>query len=313
MSTSGGYSRRLPSTPSPYSFVFWVLPILRLMRYIGAVSRAILRTQCPDAPGLIATVTGACMRAGFNIVSNAEHVDRERGEFCMRTVLEGDGDIRSFEALVRGALPAGAAVTCSVPRPLRIVIMVTREAHCLGDLLVRWFEGAVPVDIAGVVGNHDDLRDLVARFDLPFHHVSHEGVSRQEHEREVAKIVDGYAPDLVVLAKYMRVLSPEFVSRYPERMLNIHHSFLPAFVGARPYAQAFARGVKIIGATAHFVTDDLDEGPIVTQDVIPVGQDWSAKEMALGGRDVEKIVLARAIGLVAQGRVFVTGNRTVVL
>ena len=157
------------------------------MRYIGAVSRAILRTQCADAPGLIATVTGACMRAGFNIVSNAEHVDRERGEFCMRTVLEGDGDIRSFETLVRGALPAGAAVTCSVPRPLRIVIMVTREAHCLGDLLVRWFEGAVPVDIAGVVGNHDDLRDLVERFDLPFHHVSHEGVSRREHEREVRK------------------------------------------------------------------------------------------------------------------------------
>lgn len=231
----------------------------------------------------------------------------------MRTVIEGEGSLLDFEAEVRGALPTGAIVTCAVPRPLRVVIMVTREAHCVGDLLVRCFEGALPIEIAAVVGNHDHLRDLVERFGLLFHHVSHEGISRGDHEDQVAKIVDTYAPDLLVLAKYMRVLSPSFVARYPAQMLNIHHSFLPAFVGARPYAQAFARGVKIIGATAHYVTNALDEGPIVTQDVIPVGQDWDAKEMALGGRDVEKIVLARAIGLVAQGRVFVSGNRTVVL
>lgn len=273
----------------------------------------ILRTECPDAPGLVAAVTGACQASGFNILSNREHVDRSRGHFFMRTVMEGDGAREALEATVRAQLPAGAEVSWVSSRPLRVVILVTREAHCLGDLLIRAFEGEMPIEIAGVVGNRDTLGSLVQRFGLPFVHVDHEGLERREHERRLAEAIEGFDPEFLVLAKYMRILSPSFVARYPQRMLNIHHSFLPAFVGARPYQQAFERGVKIVGATAHFVTDDLDEGPIVTQDVIPVGQDWTAREMARGGRDVEKVVLSRALRLVAQGRVFISGRRTVIL
>lgn len=273
----------------------------------------ILRTECRDAPGLVAAVTGACQASGFNILSNREHVDRSRGHFFMRTVMEGEGDREALETTVRAQLPAGAEVSWVRSRPLRVVILVTREAHCLGDLLIRAFEGEMPIEIAGVVGNRDSLRPLVERFELPFVHVDHEGLAREEHERRLAEAVAALTPEFLVLAKYMRILSPSFVARYPQRMLNIHHSFLPAFVGARPYQQAFERGVKIVGATAHFVTDDLDEGPIVTQDVIPVGQDWTAHEMARGGRDVEKVVLSRALRLVAQGRVFISGRRTVIL
>lgn len=273
----------------------------------------ILRTECRDAPGLVAAVTGACQASGFNILSNREHVDRSRGHFFMRTVMAGEGDREALETTVRAQLPAGAEVSWVRSRPLRVVILVTREAHCLGDLLIRAFEGEMPIEIAGVVGNRDSLRPLVERFELPFVHVDHEGLAREEHERRLAEAVAALTPEFLVLAKYMRILSPSFVARYPRRMLNIHHSFLPAFVGARPYQQAFERGVKIVGATAHFVTDDLDEGPIVTQDVIPVGQDWTAHEMARGGRDVEKVVLSRALRLVAQGRVFISGRRTVIL
>jgi formyltetrahydrofolate deformylase len=162
------------------------------------------------------------------------------------------------------------------------------------------------------VGNHPTLAPLAARFGVPFHHVGHAGVGREDHEAAVAEAVDGYAPEFLVLAKYMRVLSPAFVARYEGRIINIHHSFLPAFSGANPYRQAFDRGVKIIGATAHFVTAELDEGPIIAQSVIPVDHSHSPAAMAQAGRDVEKIVLARALTWVFEERVFLVGNRTIV-
>jgi len=167
-------------------------------------------------------------------------------------------------------------------------------------------------DIESVIANHDTLKGLVNRFDIPFFKVSAEGLSREEHERQVMEIIEKHQFDYIVLAKYMRILTPTFVSTYPKKIINIHHSFLPAFIGANPYKQAHKRGVKIIGATAHFVTDDLDEGPIIAQEVIPVNHRLEWRDMQRAGRDVEKIVLSKALSLVLNDRVFVHGNKTIV-
>ena len=272
----------------------------------------ILRTECRDAPGLVAAVTGACQASGFNILSNREHVDRSRGHFFMRTVMAGEGDREALETTVRAQLPAGAEVSWVRSRPLRVVILVTREAHCLGDLLIRAFEGEMPIEIAGVVGNRDSLRPLVERFELPFVHVDHEGLAREEHERRLAEAVAALTPEFLVLAKYMRILSPSFVARYPQRMLNIHHSFLPSFVGARPYDQAFERGVKLIGATCHYVTEELDEGPIIEQEVIRVSHTDTPADLRRKGRMCEREALGRGLRLHLEGRIFIHGNKTVV-
>ena len=194
-----------------------------------------------------------------------------------------------------------------------IVVLATREPHCPGELFIRHAFNELGANIRAVISNHPTLEPLVRQFGIPFHLVSHEGMSRPEHESAVMEVIDGYDPEFIVLAKYMRILSPEIVAKYPERIINIHHSFLPAFIGANPYRQAFERGVKMVGATAHFVTDYLDEGPIIAQDIVPVDHTHSAAEMAHAGRDVEKIVLAKALRLVFEERVFLTGCRSVIL
>lgn len=273
----------------------------------------VLLIDCADDKGLIHSVTGVLLRHGLNIVSNDEFVDEEAGRFFMRTETDSDVDPDALGAELRSVLPEGAAVRFAPRAKRRIVVLVTKEYHCLGDLLLRHAHGDLNATIEAVVGNHDVLRPLANRFDVPFHCVSHEGRSRAEHEKEVLEAIRPYDPALVVLAKYMRIVSPELISRYPSRMINIHHSFLPAFVGPNPYRQAAQRGVKIIGATAHFVTDVLDEGPIIAQSVIPVDHTYSVEEMAQTGRDVEKIVLAKALKLVLDDRVFLSGKRTVVL
>jgi formyltetrahydrofolate deformylase len=201
-------------------------------------------------------------------------------------------------------------VTTLKKRPL--VICATKEPHCLGELLLLNACGELQGDIKAVVSNHDSLRQLVERFDIPFHHVPHEGISREDHEAALLKVIEIYQPDYVILARYMRVLSQNFIRHLTHRIINIHHSFLPAFVGASPYRQAFARGVKLIGATAHYVTEELDAGPIIAQDVTPVDHSFTAERMAQAGRDVEKLVLARAVHLVLEERVFINGPRTVV-
>jgi formyltetrahydrofolate deformylase len=240
-------------------------------------------------------------------------VDEEGGRFFMRTKTDSDVDADALGAELRSVLPEGAAVRFAprVKRP--IVVLVTKEYHCLGDLLLRHAHGDLNATIGAVVGNYDVLGPLANRFGVPFHFVSHEGRSRAEHEKEILEPIHPYDPAFLVLAKYMRIVSPELISRYPSRMINIHHSFLPAFVGPNPYRQAAQRGVKIIGATAHFVTEVLDEGPIIAQSVIPVDHTYSVEEMAQTGRDVEKIVLAKALKLVLDDRVFLSGKRTVVL
>lgn len=272
----------------------------------------ILRIDCPDEQGLVHKITGVLFNAGYNILDNQEFVDLEAKRFFMRTAFEGPTAPDRVVPYLEQILPGDSVVKLVSADHQPIVILATSEAHCLGDLLIRHFSGELPGDIKAVVANHETLGKLVKPFGIPFHFVSHKDIDRPEHERRIAAIVDGYKPEYIVLAKYMRILTPAFVGRYRNRIINIHHSFLPAFIGAKPYHQAYQRGVKIIGATAHIVTDDLDTGPIIAQNVIPINHTYTAAAMAQAGRDVEKIVLARAVKLALEERVFLHGNRTVV-
>ena len=277
----------------------------------NATARLLL-IDCPDEVGLVHRITGVLFRAGFSVVSNHEYVDPTRRHFFMRTEFVGDRPTDAIIGLLREDLPLRANVRIATTEARRVVLFATKEAHCLGDLLLRHAEGDIPAHVEAVISNYPGLGRLVERFGVPFHHVSHEGRDRAGHEAAIRAVLAGYDPEFLVLAKYMRVLSPSFVAAYPARIVNIHHSFLPAFVGARPYQQAFDRGVKIIGATAHIVTDDLDTGPIIAQDVRPVTHAHTAADMARAGRDVEKIVLARALSLLLEERVFLSGDRAVV-
>jgi formyltetrahydrofolate deformylase len=280
------------------------------------MSRQIVLVDCPDSVGLIHRITGVLGDRRLNIETNQEFVDTAKRHFFFRAeVVPADGDVSAdaLRADLERVLPAGATVRVTAVDRRPIVVCVTREPHCVGELLLLDAVGELPGRIVGVVGNHATLRPLVERFGIPFTHVPHDGLGREQHERALATAIDAHAPAVVVLARYMRILSPEFVGRYAGRMINIHHSFLPAFAGAAPYRQAFDRGVKLIGATAHFVTAELDDGPIIAQDVIPVDHADTPERMAQAGSDVEKLVLARAVRLVLEDRVFVHGRRTVVM
>jgi formyltetrahydrofolate deformylase len=271
-----------------------------------------LLIHCPDEAGLIYRITDVIFRHNLNVVSNGEFVERTTNHFFMRTEFSGDFDQSKIIRDLRAVLPAESDIKLTPQVKRNIAILVTKEHHCLSDLLVRHAFGELAANIQCVVSNYDKLESLAAKFDVPFHHISHEKKSREEHEQLVLEVLDRYNPEFLVLAKYMRVLSPLFISRYRNRIVNIHHSFLPAFVGANPYHQAYERGVKIIGATAHFVNDNLDEGPIIAQNVIPVAHSHNAREMAEAGHDVEKIVLARSLKLVLSDRVFVHRNKTII-
>ncbi len=280
--------------------------------------RQVVWISCPDETGLIHKITGALFRLGANIVQTGEFVDRKAQQFFMRIefVKAGPGSIAegSVENELRSMLPASPTTVVELRRNHRrkLVLLATRESHCLGDLLLRHQAGELKADVLGVVSQYDSLHDLVRRFEIPFHCVPVGDLSREAHEAKLLQVIDGFRPDYVVLAKYMRVLTPGFVARFPNRILNIHHSFLPAFVGASPYQQAYERGVKIIGATSHFVNEDLDEGPIITQAVLPVTHALDAPEMARQGRDVERVALAQALKLVLEDRVLVHGKRTII-
>ncbi len=268
--------------------------------------------HCSDEPGLVYKITGVLFHHGLNIVRNGEFVDRESNQFFMRTEVAGDFDAEAVRTGLAQVLPAGAHIRLTSNKPKNIVLMATKEHHCLSELLVRHEFGELNARVQAVVSNYEVLGDLARKFNLPFHYLPHTGRTRETHEAEVLAVLAHYQPDFVVLAKYMRILSSEFVAHYTNRLVNIHHSFLPAFVGANPYAQAYERGVKIIGATAHFVNEQLDQGPIIAQSVMPIDHTRSAREMAQAGRDVEKIVLARALKIVFDEQVFVNGNKTVI-
>jgi len=272
----------------------------------------VLLVECPDRRGLVHEITGVLLRHHCNVTSNHEFVDVEGNRFFMRTEFTGEVDAASVVNETKQLLPEGGNARLAQHGKRRVVLLASREHHCLADLLVRHAFDELNAELLAVISNHDTLRPFVEKFGIPFHHVSHEGKSREDHEAAVMALLDTLNPEWLVLAKYMRVLSTRFVTAYARRMVNIHHSFLPAFVGAKPYQQAFERGVKVIGATAHFVTEQLDEGPIILQQVIPVDHTHSAADMAQAGRDVEQIVLSRALKLVFEDRVFLSGNRTII-
>lgn len=276
------------------------------------MERKVLITDCADAQGLITKITNVCFNHQLNIIKNSEFVDNSHGRFFMRTELEGEFNDELILNDLENILPLTSHIKLVSSGRKRIVILVTKEAHCLGDILMKAYYGGLDVDIAAIVGNYQNLALLAEKFDIPFHYISHEGCSRVEHEKKMVTVIEEYQADYLVLAKFMRILTPEFVELFPNRIINIHHSFLPAFIGASPYRQAWERGVKIIGATAHFVNNCLDEGPIIKQDVIHVDHSYSADDLARNGRDVEKSVLSKALQLVIHEEVIVYGNKTVV-
>lgn len=272
----------------------------------------IIRIKCSDRKGLIAGLSGLLYRNNHNILVMKEFVEVETGTFFARLEISGSIDADKMYSDLASILPDDAEISVIPKQKKNIVIMVTREHHCLGDLVLRSYFNELHANIQAVVGNYETLRPFTEKFGLPFHYISHEGKEHGQFEHEVLDVLDRYKPDYVILAKFMRILSPAFVGRYNERIINIHHSFLPAFKGADPYRRAFQRGVKLIGATAHIVNNDLDEGPIITQQIIPVRHDDGLRDMIEAGHEVEKAVLAEALKMLLEDRVFVTGNKTIV-
>ena len=266
-----------------------------------------------DAKGLVYNISKVLFANNLNIEQNAEYVDPETNKFFMRTIISGKISQNILLKELKEVLPKNAEIKLNKKAKKDVVILATKESHVLGDLLIRYIDGELNANIKAVIANHDDLRQLVENFDIPFTCISAEGMSREEHEELIIKEVNKYEPELIVLAKYMRILTPTFVETFPKKVLNIHHSFLPAFIGANPYKQAHQRGVKIIGATAHYVTNDLDEGPIIAQDVVRIDHSYSWQDMRKAGRNVEKIVLSDAFQMLLEDKVFVHGNKTVIL
>ncbi|MEU6641179.1 formyltetrahydrofolate deformylase [Saccharomonospora sp. NPDC046836] len=273
---------------------------------------------CPDRTGIVARIASFLAEAGGWIVEAAYHTDPDTGWFFTRQVVLADSlpfDVDELRARFAGVARSFGAesnwrVDDTGERP-RVVLMVSREGHCLYDLLGRVASGELDADVRAVIGNHEVLGDITRAHGIPFHHVPFTG-DKVAAFAEVAKLVDEHDPHAVVLARFMQILPPELCAAWAGRAINIHHSFLPSFIGARPYHQAHTRGVKLVGATCHYVTADLDAGPIIEQDVIRVDHGDSVADMVRKGRDIEKVTLARGLRWHLEGRVLVHGNRTVV-
>lgn len=272
----------------------------------------ILRINCTDEKGLVYKISELLFKNDFNITKNDEFVDEDNGRFFMRTTFEGDCDRGKIAQEVLAMLPPNSKVDCVDGRKKDVVILATKEHHCLADLLIRNQFKDLNFNILAVIGNYETLRELTEKFEIPFIYIPAENITREEHENQIKETLKNYQFDYLVLAKFIRILSPNFIHDLEGKIINIHHSFLPAFIGANPYKQAFKRGVKIIGATAHFVTNDLDEGPIIYQDIIKVSHSKTAKDLAKMGKDVERIVLANALKLVFDDKVFIDGNKTII-
>lgn len=266
-----------------------------------------------DEKGLVHKVSTVFYNNDLNILSNSEFVDKENNKFFMRSVVDGNINLDELEKAISDAIPSSANIEVIEPKKKNIIIMATKEMHALGDILVRHEAGELDANILAVISNYDDLESFVKKFDIPFITISHVDLDRAEHETKILECLGGYKDiDYIVLAKYMRILTPRFVEAYEDKIINIHHSFLPAFIGANPYKQAYDRGVKIIGATSHFVNNNLDEGPIIAQEVIHVDHAYSWRDMQRSGKDVEKVVLSRALKLALEDRIFVYANKTVI-
>lgn len=275
-----------------------------------------LRVKCKSTRGVVAAISTFLADQGCNITDSAQFDDVGTGNFFMRVsfVSEQGQSLEklkvTFETIASNFEMETEFFDEAVKR--KVVIMVSRFGHCLNDLLYRWRIGALPIDIVAVISNHMDYQKLVVNHDIPFHCIKVTKENKPQAEAEIMQLVNDTGAELIVLARYMQILSDEMCQKMSGRIINIHHSFLPSFMGANPYKQAFDRGVKLIGATSHFVTADLDEGPIIEQDIIRVTHAQSAADYVSLGRDVEAQVLARAIHAYIHGRVFKNGNKTVV-
>ncbi|MDQ0561542.1 formyltetrahydrofolate deformylase [Rhizobium mesoamericanum] len=276
----------------------------------------VLTVSCQSARGIVAAITGYLAEKGCYISDSSQFDDQETGLFFMRlTFLSQENvseeEIRSGFASVAKTFQMAYRFNDSEER-MKVLLMVSRFGHCLNDLLYRWKIGALPIDIVGVVSNHFDYQKVIVNHDIPFHHIKVTKENKPEAEARLMEIVTSSGAELIVLARYMQVLSDAVCKKMSGRIINIHHSFLPSFKGANPYKQAFERGVKLIGATAHYVTADLDEGPIIEQDVARITHAQSADDYVSIGRDVESQVLARAVHAHIHHRVFMNGNKTIV-
>jgi len=276
-----------------------------------------LLIACPDARGIIASVANFIADHGGNILEADQHSELHHGEFFMRIEIERGGfslDDRTFDKAweaVADRYRMRWRIDWGVSRK-RMAILVSREEHCLNDLLWRRQTGEIDVELPLVASNHETLRDVVESFGIAYHHLPITPKTKMQQERQLAELLDKHAIDFLVLARYMQILSPGFVGRYPQGIINIHHSFLPAFAGSKPYHQAFDRGVKVIGATSHYVTDQLDAGPIIAQRVTNVDHRDTIGDLIRKGRDLERMVLATAVRQHAEDRILVSKNKTVV-
>ncbi|ABL70700.1 MULTISPECIES: formyltetrahydrofolate deformylase [Paracoccus] len=275
-----------------------------------------LTVACPSTRGIVATVAGFLAEHGCNITDSSQFDDIETGRFFMRVSFvseEGVGLEELRAGLAEPAKPFDMDYAIhDEAEKMKVVIMVSRFGHCLNDLLYRWRIGALPIEIVAVISNHMDYQKVVVNHDIPFHCIKVTRENKPQAEAQLMQVVEDSGAELVVLARYMQVLSDALCRKMSGRIINIHHSFLPSFKGANPYKQAFERGVKLIGATSHYVTADLDEGPIIEQDIIRVTHAQSPEDYVSLGRDVESQVLARAIHAHIHRRVFLNGNKTVV-
>ncbi len=276
------------------------------------MNKYVLKIKCSDEKGLIYKISNILYKNNLNIEKNSEFVDDENKKFFFRARLDGAIDTDKIKRELEELLPDDAKITLNKKVKKKIVLLATKESHCLGEILLKHNSGELNAQILCVVSNYDKLRKLCERFDIEYHYVSSENLEREEHEQKILDLLGEYDLDYVVLAKYMRILSENFVHKYEQKIINIHHSFLPAFIGANPYKQAYKRGVKIIGATAHFVNNNLDEGPIISQDIIRVNHEFSWKDMQKAGRNVEKTVLSNALDLVFDDKIFVHNNKTII-
>jgi formyltetrahydrofolate deformylase len=283
----------------------------------GSGPEYILTLSCPDKPGIVYGVSSFLVQHSGNIIDSQQYGDSDQGRFFMRvhfTIPPAGATLAELERDFTWVAESFHMSWQLHDKAVRIktLLMVSRLGHCLNDLLFRWRTGSLPVDITAVVSNHEDFRDLATSYDLPFRHIPVTVATKPVAEAELAALVEETQTELIVLARYMQVLSSDLCKRFEGQIINIHHSFLPSFKGARPYHQAHAKGVKLVGATGHYVTADLDEGPIIEQDVLRVDHRFPASRLVEAGRDVEAAVLARAVTWHAEHRVLLNGNRTVV-
>jgi len=270
--------------------------------------------QCADQPGIVHAMTSAVLGCGGNIIENQQFTDHATTTFVMRTRFETSQGLNAAHKSLSdglGKFSPALHIRPTDEKP-RALVLVTKESHCLRDLMYLLELGELPIEIPLVISNRDDLQSLVESHGIPFLHLPVSASSKAEQEKIILAKIAELKIDFVVLARYMQILSSEFCASMPGKIINIHHSFLPGFKGAKPYHQAHDRGVKIIGATAHFVTADLDEGPIIEQDVAHVNHASTPEEMIARGRDIERRVLARAVKLFAEDRIFIVGHRTVI-